>query len=121
MKALGWERWEEALDGFWRGHEADETLSAPEALIAWTFLQPCAEHLADHSEPLEIHATPSLCPLCSSPPQAGALRPQGDGGKRSLICSLCATKWDFQRIVCPVRDSAAKNEKKQMGPEDPPR
>jgi FdhE protein len=32
----------------------------------------------------------------------GALRPQGDGGKRSLICSLCAHEWDFRRIVCPA-------------------
>jgi len=26
----------------------------------------------------------------------------GDGGKRSLVCSLCATEWDFRRIVCPT-------------------
>ena len=80
----------------------DEALAATEALIAWTFLQPYAEHLADHTERLEIHATPPLCPLCSGRPQVGVLRPQGDGGKRSLICSLCATEWDFRRIVCPA-------------------
>jgi FdhE protein len=92
----------EVLEEFWHaGAEGIAALTPAEALIAWAFLQPYAEHLADHTEPLEIHGTPALCPLCSSPPQAGALRPQGDGGKRSLICSLCATEWDYRRIVCP--------------------
>ncbi|HTG34667.1 MAG TPA: formate dehydrogenase accessory protein FdhE [Thermoanaerobaculia bacterium] len=99
LSAQGKMRWEVLLDEFWR---QDEALTAAEALIAWTFLQPHAEHLADHTERLEIHATPPLCPLCSGSPQVGVLRPQGDGGKRSLICSLCATEWDFRRIVCPA-------------------
>jgi len=25
-----------------------------------------------------------------------------DGAKRSLICSLCLTEWDYRRIVCPA-------------------
>jgi len=29
------------------------------------------------------------------------LRPEGDGAKRFLICSLCATEWPFRRILCP--------------------
>ena len=29
------------------------------------------------------------------------LRPEGDGGKRSLICSLCSTEWDLRRLLCP--------------------
>jgi FdhE protein len=43
-----------------------------------------------------------FCPLCSGRPQVGVLRQQGDGAKRSLICSLCATEWDYRRIVCPA-------------------
>jgi hypothetical protein len=30
------------------------------------------------------------------------LRPLGDGAKRSLVCSLCATEWEYRRIVCPA-------------------
>jgi FdhE protein len=90
---------QELLDAVWRAE--DEPFIAAEALIAWAFLQPYAEHLADTTTPFATHGTPTLCPLCSSPPQVGALRPQGDGGKRSLICSLCATEWDYRRIVCP--------------------
>lgn len=93
------DRWGEVLAEFWRGAEA---LTEAEALIAWTFLQPYAEHLADHTEPAEIHTTPPLCPLCSGRPQVGVLRPLGDGAQRSLICSLCATEWEYRRIVCPV-------------------
>lgn len=72
-----------------------------EALLAWAFLQPYAEHLADHTEPLEVEHAPPRCPLCSGAPLAGVLRPQGDGGRRSLICSLCAIEWGFRRILCP--------------------
>ena len=66
------------------------------------FLQPYAEYLADYSAHPPIHATPQVCPLCSSKPLVGVLRPEGDGGKRSLICSLCATEWNYRRIVCPA-------------------
>ena len=89
---------ETALADFWWRTGA---LDSAEALLAWTFLQPYAEHLADHTEPLEVHGAPPLCPLCSGAPQVGVLRPQGDGGRRSLICSLCATEWGFRRILCP--------------------
>ena len=27
---------------------------------------------------------------------------RGDGGKRSLICALCATEWEYRHIVCPA-------------------
>jgi FdhE protein len=86
----------DVLAEFWAG----EQLPAAEALIAWTFLQPYAEHLADQAGPAETQA--ALCPLCSRRPQVGVLRQMGDGAKRSLICSLCATEWEYRRIVCPA-------------------
>ena len=85
----------EVLAEFWRGGGG---LTAAEALIAWTFLQPYAEHLADQAGPAETQA--ALCPLCSRRPRVGVLRQLGDGAKRSLICSLCATEWEYRRIVC---------------------
>ena len=99
LSAAGSARWEAVLDEFWR--EGDEALDPAEALLAWAFLQPYAESLADHTAPLDVHGTPPLCPLCHGSPQVGVLRPLGDGGKRSLICSLCATEWDYRRLVCP--------------------
>ncbi|HEV7509751.1 MAG TPA: formate dehydrogenase accessory protein FdhE [Thermoanaerobaculia bacterium] len=114
LSTAGSIRWEEVLDEFWRAGApggAMSTISAAgisspstpaEELIAWAFLQPYAEHLADHTLRPELHDTPLVCPVCSARPQVGVLRPLGDGGKRSLICSLCATEWDFRRIVCPA-------------------
>jgi FdhE protein len=34
----------------------------------------------------------------------GVLRPEGEGAKRSLVCSFCRTEWDYVRIACPVCD-----------------
>jgi FdhE protein len=96
-------QWQEILLKFWEvGQESLAKLEMSEALLSWIFLQPYAEYLADHTEWTAPEGTPSLCPLCSSKPQVGALRPEGDGGKRSLICSLCGTEWPYRRIVCPA-------------------
>ncbi len=88
---------------FWEADSGSPVnLDPAEALLSWMFLQPYAEYLADHTEWTPPSGTPSVCPLCGGKPQVGALRPEGDGGKRSLICSLCATEWDYRRVVCPA-------------------
>jgi FdhE protein len=94
-------RWEELLRGFWEVGSSPVGASRAEELFSWIFLQPYAEYLADHSEWERPVGTPSLCPLCGAKPSVGALRPEGDGGKRSLVCSLCATEWEYRRILCP--------------------
>ena len=71
-------------------------------LLAWMFLQPYAEYLADHRETAMVDGTPSTCPLCGCKPIVGVLRSQGDGAKKSLICMLCAHEWVFRRIYCPA-------------------
>ena len=43
-----------------------------------------------------------ICTFCGSKPLAGVLRPEGDGAKRSLVCSFCYTEWDYLRIACPA-------------------
>ncbi|MGA2510953.1 MAG: formate dehydrogenase accessory protein FdhE [Candidatus Acidiferrales bacterium] len=93
--------WKQVLAEFWQdGSFLPEDSRGAEALIAWMFLQPYAEYLADHTVQDPLNGTPPLCPLCGSKPLVGVLRPEGDGGKRSLICSLCASEWEFRRIVC---------------------
>ena len=64
-------------------------------------LQPVAECLAFNSKVQFSGYTGSHCPVCGGRPQLGVLRPEGEGGKRSLICSRCSTEWDFRRILCP--------------------
>jgi FdhE protein len=103
LAGRGATRWQEVLHDFWRaGADAPAELTPAEALISWTFLQPYAEYLADHTEQPADGSTPDLCPRCGGRPQVGVLRPQGDGGKRSLICALCSTEWEYRRIVCPA-------------------
>ncbi len=91
------------LTEFWQaGSLLPEDSRRMEELILWMFLQPYAECLADHAIQDSPTGTPSICPLCQRKPLVGVLRPEGDGGKRSLICSLCATEWEYRRIVCPA-------------------
>ena len=109
--------WQKAIEGFWHGElgmsllsdepedeptaESRET-SASERLLAWIFLQPYAEYLADHRKRTSVDGAPSTCPLCGGRPIVGVLRPEGDGAKKSLVCMLCAHEWPFRRIYCPA-------------------
>lgn len=102
LSSLGGSRWHELLTCFWEarpGPAAD--LEPSEKLISRIFLQPYAEYLCDHAAWSVPPGTPSICPLCGGKPQMGTLRPEGDGGKRSLICALCALEWEYRRILCP--------------------
>jgi FdhE protein len=49
-----------------------------------------------------VISTQHRCPLCGGQPFLGVLRPEGDGGKRRMICSFCLQEWDFRRIYCPA-------------------
>jgi FdhE protein len=96
-------RWQQTLLRFWEDGSSTETNSEPfEAMLSWLFLRPYAEYLADHTDSNVPIGTPPTCPVCGSKPVVGALRPEGDGAKRSLICALCGTEWDYRRIVCPA-------------------
>ena len=77
-------------------------LSPFERFFASAFLQPFAEFLADNAEVLAPQVRRPTCPYCVSPPLVGVLRPEGEGAKRSLICSFCRTEWDYLRIACPA-------------------
>jgi FdhE protein len=72
----------------------------PREFLALAFLQPCAEFARSQAElPLENSAS-RLCPFCRRKPALAILRPQGDGGSRSLLCGLCLAEWEFRRLVC---------------------
>jgi len=109
--------WQRAIEDFWYRDpelatgtdeaEHDQSpnecaVSRSDRLLAWVFLQPYAEYLADHREVTIVDGTPSTCPLCGGKPAVGVLRSEGDGAKKSLICMLCAHEWAFRRINCPA-------------------
>lgn len=94
------EDWLELLTSVWQ-HEAESQELGPEyAFFARALLQPYAEYLAGKAA-IPPDGNPPICPFCGSRPQVAVLRPEGDGGKRSLICSLCSTEWNFRRQKCP--------------------
>ncbi len=62
--------------------------------------QPWVERQAKSSGVVKTTVQPR-CPYCGELPLAAVLRPEGEGGKRFLICSLCFTEWEFRRLLCP--------------------
>lgn len=75
---------------------------SPQAFFARALLQPYAECLAQ-AYPAPLPGTaPSGCPVCGGRPQAAVLRPEGDGGKRFLLCAFCLTEWEFRRVLCAI-------------------
>jgi formate dehydrogenase maturation protein FdhE len=110
----GPEAWQLAIDDFLSGglrasgsSEAEQrpdgsSDSTSQRLLTWLFLQPFAEFLAVLVQPVKLNGTPSACPMCGGNPIVGVLRPEGEGGKKSLVCMLCAHEWAFRRIYCPA-------------------
>jgi FdhE protein len=89
------------LTSFWQG--CDGTLEAGHRdFLARAFLQPYAMLIRSRQTSRPAGPTPCLCPVCGRKPGVGVLRPQGDGGQRSLICSFCLNEWEFRRILCPA-------------------
>ena len=72
------------------------------AFFARVLLQPYAEQLARTSDAKGPTVIGNKCPRCGGEPQLAVIRPEGDGGKRSLLCSLCQWEWEFRRIWCPA-------------------
>lgn len=81
----------------WEGGEAVDPAAR---FYARVLLQPFAEYLASRGDLQSSGAGPT-CPFCNARPVAAVLRGEGDGGKRSLVCSLCSTEWQFRRVLCP--------------------
>ena len=56
-----------------------------------------------YSEPsvLTPESDRATCPVCNELPLVAILRPEGEGGRRSLGCSRCFSEWTFRRLVCP--------------------
>ncbi len=94
--------WDYLLSTYWKS-ESHVVEEAPEThlFFARALLQPYAEHLAASREIELPRFGPPTCPVCTGKPQVGVLREEGHGAKRSLVCSLCLTEWDYRKVVCP--------------------
>jgi formate dehydrogenase accessory protein FdhE len=95
------EAWARILEDYWTTSGRDDRPNAAfDQFLPRAFLQPYAEHLGSDRPEDETSAFPSLCPRCGARPLLGVLRPEGDGGKRFLLCSFCLREWEFRRIFC---------------------
>lgn len=98
LRSAGRERSTGLLNACWQRPELSP--SQPQEFLARAFLQPFAVLARLRSGADWGEYNRSLCPFCGHKPGAGILRPRGDGGSRSLLCSFCLAEWDFRRIVC---------------------
>ena len=87
------------LNTFWQGSDGTLEPGASD-FLARAFLQPYAAFVRLRENTHSAGPTPLLCPFCGRKPGLGVLRPQGDGGLRSLVCSFCLGEWEFRRILC---------------------
>src|SRR5215472_11266609 len=92
----------ELLESIWQHQVESRHLRGEDAFFAQALLQPYAEYLAGNAgSTVDGSASAALCPFCGSRPVLAVLRPEGDGAKRFLLCSLCSTEWVFRRVLCP--------------------
>jgi len=89
------------LTVFWNETETGTLLPGPNDFFARAFLQPYAAGIRSRTNMRWSGPAPYLCPFCKRKPGLGVLRPLGDGGQRSLVCSFCLAEWEFRRMVCP--------------------
>ncbi|HMD16638.1 MAG TPA: formate dehydrogenase accessory protein FdhE [Terriglobales bacterium] len=101
LRDRGEDSYFQLLTVFWNGSEMGSLPPGPHDFFARAFLQPYAASIRSRSSLRWTGPTPFLCPFCKRRPALGVLRPLGDGGQRSLVCSFCLAEWEFRRIVCP--------------------
>ena len=118
---LSSDSWIASLEAYWQfAGVYDQQVSAFAQFLPRTFLQPYAEFRAALAPRAPQVTTPRLCPLCGSRPLLGVLRPEGDGGKRFLLCSFCSQEWEFRRILCPTCGEEAEDKLPVYIAEDSP-
>ncbi len=81
-------------------HSHNDPSDPGHAFFGRVLMQPYQECLARQSD-IATGAVRPTCPYCGENPVVAVLRQEGDGGKRALVCSLCATEWEFRRLLCP--------------------
>ena len=103
ISALPTDSWIALLTAYWEhGGRYDQQIGAFAQFFPRCFLQPYAAFLAARTVVPPVQTASRVCPLCGARPLLGVLRPEGDGGKRCLVCSFCNYEWDFRRIFCPA-------------------
>jgi FdhE protein len=106
LEQQGAPAWQQLLSKHW---QQDAPVEDAGDLFARAFLQPVAQYLAERADFPKKDYSGRLCPFCGRKPVVAVLRPEGDGGKRWLVCSLCSTEWEYLRILCAGCDEGHKD------------
>ncbi|HXZ82096.1 MAG TPA: formate dehydrogenase accessory protein FdhE [Terriglobales bacterium] len=93
----GEQRWKALIVAF----QAGEMEVSADSFFVLVLAQPYAEYVLKDASIPESDGR-SSCPACGGNPSLAVLRPEGDGGRRSLLCSLCASEWHYLRTKCPA-------------------
>lgn len=110
MALLPSESWIASLEAYWKHAGVyDQQVGAFAQFLPRAFLEPYAEFRGALTPRAPLVGTTRLCPVCGSRPLLGILRPEGDGGKRFLVCSFCLQEWEFRRILCPTCGEEAED------------
>jgi len=110
IAALPSDSWISLLTAYWEnGGRSDQQIGAFAQFLPRAFLQPYVSYIAGRVEVPPVLTTRLACPLCDARPLLGILRLEGDGGKRSMVCSFCGYEWDFRRILCPTCGEVEEN------------
>jgi FdhE protein len=78
------------------------------AFVVEAVLQPLAELIGadgattDGSAQVAPGNRAAACPVCGDRPTVAMLRDAGHGAKRTLLCGLCLSEWDYPRVLCPA-------------------
>jgi formate dehydrogenase accessory protein FdhE len=103
ISLLAADSWIASWSAYWEhAGKFDQKIDAFTQFLPRAFLQPYAELLARDIVMPPAMTTPHVCPICGARPLLGVLRPEGDGGKRFLLCCFCCREWEFRRILCPA-------------------
>jgi hypothetical protein len=97
---------EPAIDNALAGWLAGADLDPVDRYLARASLAPALEALGERAgdvcAPEDGH---ELCPICGGRPQLSVVADSGEPlvtGRRSLLCSRCASRWDYTRSACPA-------------------
>ena len=85
---------------------ADAELDAVDGYLARATLGPALEALGERAAEVcaPSEGAVATCPHCGGLPQLSVLVDSGETlvtGRRELLCSRCAWRWDFTRNACP--------------------
>jgi formate dehydrogenase maturation protein FdhE len=87
------------LGVYWNGSRDER-----EDFLTRAALRPYVEVLVRNQVPVDRPRTGRVCPHCGGQPWMAARRepPGSNGAQRLLLCALCGSEWQVNRIVCPA-------------------